>query len=74
MKSAPIEMSKAFFRGVLRTSRGSVILTAIEKMPIAPESLRGFAANRAYGRRAEPQERGAGVGQRIWVGQLCGAY
>jgi len=33
MKTSTIKNSKTFFRGVLRTSRESVILVAVENMP-----------------------------------------
>ncbi len=59
-----------FFPWRPTTSRGSVILTAIEKLPISPESPSGFATDCAYEYFSEPQKAGAGVGQRIYIGQV----
>jgi RHS repeat-associated protein len=69
MKGSIIDKPSSSFRGALRTSRRSVVRVAIENMPIAPERPPEFSTNRAYGRPAEPQECGAGVGQSIYIGQ-----
>ena len=69
MRIPIVERPKTFFRGILRTSRGSVILVAVENMPIAPTGALTVATNAAYDHPAKAQERGAGVGQSIWLGQ-----
>lgn len=66
MKGMTIERSNAFFRGILRTSRGSVILVTVENMPNRALTV---ATNAAYGHLAEPEEGGGGVGQSIFIGQ-----
>ncbi len=61
MKTATVERSVISFRGVLRTSRGSVVLVAVEKMPISPVVAPRVATNLAYDRPVEPPESGEGV-------------
>ena len=62
-------INRTSFGGILRTSQGSTILVDVKIMPISPESPTGFPADRAYGHPAESQERGADVGQSIYMGQ-----
>jgi RHS repeat-associated protein len=69
MKDPKTKESKTFFRGVLRTDQGSVILVAIENMPISPVGASSFATGLDYDNPAEPQKEGAGVGQSIYIGQ-----
>src|SRR6266852_4061319 len=69
LETLNIAKSKIFFRGILRTSRGSMILVAFENMPISPVGVPRVATDADYGMPAEPQERGAGVGQSIYIGQ-----
>jgi RHS repeat-associated protein len=73
VKISTATKSQISFRGVLRTSRGSLILTAIENLPIAPTGALTVATNCHYSQPAEPQERGAGVGQSIYIGQMYDA-
>jgi len=69
MKAATIERSRNSFRGILRTPQGSVILVAVENMPIAPKGTLTVVTNARHGHPAEPQGGGAGVGQSIYIGQ-----
>jgi len=49
------QKSRTFFGGVLRTSRGSVALVAVENMPSAPTGALTVATGVAYGHSANPE-------------------
>lgn len=74
MKTATVERSRISFRGVLRTSRGTMIFVAVENMPIAPKVAPTVATNTAYGHPAELKKRGEGVAASVTVVETLDYY
>jgi len=69
MRIPTVERPTISFRGLPRTSRGSVMLVAVEEMPIVPTGTLTVTTGAAYGHPVESQEREADVGQSIYIGQ-----
>ena len=63
MNTMTAEKSKSSFLGVLRTSRGTVILVAVENMPLSPVDAPELATNARHGTTPNRQK-----GERVSAG------